>query len=185
MTSCCKPILTPRDIVATYIRAKDENRPHLMRGAFATTAELRVVATPGTISFPGFTQGIDPITDILVRRFAQTYENVHTFCLAAAPRDDATTFSCPWLVGMSEKETRAIRVGCGRYDWVFNVAPPRLVGRLTITIELMQSLAADTLPPIMDWLAQLPYPWCSAQTAVRTAPTLDDLRPVLRYITAD
>ena len=172
---------TAREIIATYIRAKDENRPHLMRCAFADTATLEIVAKPGTISFPPITNGIDAITDILVRRFAQTYENVHTFCLATAPQNDITLFSCRWLVGMSEKETRAIRVGCGRYDWVFRAERPRGAERLTITINMMQLLPPDKLHSIMDWLAHLPYPWCPGQTAVDTAPAVDDLGPVIHY----
>jgi hypothetical protein len=69
---------------------------------------------PGTIPFLPSANGLDSITEVLVRRFSQAFENVHTFCLVIPPQSDATTFSCPWLVGMSGKGTRTVRVGCGR-----------------------------------------------------------------------
>ena len=171
-----------RQTIATYIRAKDENRPYLMKRAFADSATLEMIAKPGTISFPPIANGIGAITDILVRQFAQSYENVHTFCLAAPPRDDDNTFSCRWLVGMSEKTTRQIRVGCGRYDWVFQLMRPRLAERLTVTIDLMQILVPADLELVMEWLSCLPYPWCSGRTAAETAPTVENLEPVIRYI---
>ncbi len=171
-----------QDSISTYIRAKDENRPYLMSRAFVDSATLEIVAKPGTISFPPTTIGLDSITDVLVRQFSQKFENIHTFCLAAPPQIDDKTFSCPWLVGMSEKETGDLRVGGGRYDWVFQSERPRLVERLTITIEVMQVLPPASLGTIMNWLSRLPYPWCPLQTAVNTAPTLDALTPVVRCI---
>ena len=171
-----------QESIATYIRAKDQNQPHLMKHAFAEAATLEMVVRTGSISFPPISTGLESISDVLVRRFAQTYENVHTFCLAAPPQTDEVTFSCSWLVGMSEKESRMVRVGCGRYDWLLGPQVPRLVERLTITIDLMQSLAPNSLASIMDWFSRLPYPWCSAQTALVAAPTLDDLEPIRHYI---
>ena len=170
------------DSIATYIRAKDENRPYLMARAFAKDAALEMVVKAATISFPPTSQGLESITDVLVRRFAQSYENVHTFCLAAPPRTDEIGFSCDWLVGMSEKDSRMVRVGCGRYDWQFRSEPPHLATRLVITIEQMQSLAPDSLASVMSWLSRLPYPWCSSQTLMASAPRLDELKPVQHYI---
>jgi hypothetical protein len=83
---------------------------------------------------------------------------------------------------MSEKESRMVRVGCGRYDWLFQSQRPRLAERLTITVSLMQSLAPKSLPSVMDWFSQLTYPWCSAQAALRAAPTLDELEPIRQYL---
>jgi hypothetical protein len=89
--------------VEIYIRAKDENRPYLMERAFAENAILEMIVNSGTISFPPISIGLQSISDVLVRRFAQTHENVHTFRLAAPPRNDEVNFSCDWLVGMSER----------------------------------------------------------------------------------
>jgi len=38
---------TAQELISTYLRAKDENRPHLMNCAFAESATLEVVAKPG------------------------------------------------------------------------------------------------------------------------------------------
>ena len=173
------------DSIATYIRAKDENRPYLMPRAFAEDATLNVVVKDGSISFPPISHGLESITEVLVRRFAQSYENVHTFCLAVSARTDDIAFSCDWLVGMSEKQSRMVRVGCGRYDWQFRPQTPRLATRLTITIDQMQSLAPDNLASVMSWLSRLPYPWCSWQTALASAPSLDELKLVRHYIARD
>jgi hypothetical protein len=171
-----------QESIAAYIRAKDENRPYLMAKAFAEAATLEMVVKTDAISFPPVSNGLETITEVLVRRFAQTYENVRTFCLTPPPRIDDDGFSCHWLVGMSEKEGRRVRVGCGRYDWKFRAQGPRLVERLTITIDLMQSLAPNRLSSIMDWLSGLPYPWCSAQQALVGAPSLDELEPIWLHL---
>src|SRR5213593_1987385 len=144
---------TAQEVIGTYIRAKDENRPHLMKRAFAEDATLEMVVKTGTISFPPHASGLESITDILVRKFAQNFENVYTFCLAPPPQGQHSSFSCKWLVGMSEKETRRVRVGCGRYDWLFQSKGPRLAQRLTITIELMQVLPPERLPSVIAWLS--------------------------------
>lgn len=173
---------SPRAAVEWYLRGKDENRPHLAERAFTADAALEVIAAPGTIAFPPVTRGRDGITDVLVRRFAQAYENVRTLCLADAPMDDATEFSCDWLVGMSEKETRRVRVGCGRYDWRFERGAPRRAHRLTITIDAMTSLEPLHLAPVMAWLARLPYPWCPSAAAQNGLPAIGALDPVRAYL---
>ena len=173
---------SPQEAVETYIRAKDENRPYLMERAFAQDVALEMIVESGTISFPPISSGLESVCDVLVRRFGQTYENVHTFCLASPPKEHQRTFSCDWLVGMSEKESRAVRVGCGRYDWLFQPDAPYLVWKLTITIEQMQSLAPMRLASVMHWLSQLSYPWCTPQDVARNIPGLDELRPIGRHI---
>lgn len=167
--------------VSTYILAKDGNRPELMRGAFAEEAELEMVVKTGTISFPPFTRGVGAITDVLVTRFGESFENVRTFCLADPPQPGNVTFSCDWLVGMSEKQTGAVRVGCGRYDWSFE--PDRqLASRLRITVEHMETLPPGVLGVVMKWLSALPYPWCAGSLAILNAPPLEQLRRVIRYL---
>jgi hypothetical protein len=174
-----------RETVEAYLRAKDENRPYLMERAFAEDATLEMIVNSGSISFPPISKGLRSISDVLVRQFAQAYENTHTFCLASPPADGDATFSCNWLVGMSEKDSRMVRVGCGRYDWRFHPQGSCLAERLTITIDLMQSLAPANLLPIMSWVSQLPHPWCPAQTAARDAPSLNELQPIRRYIAGE
>jgi len=170
---------SPSESIHAYIRAKDQNRPYWMRRAFAEDAALKMIVKTEAISFPALSKGIDSITEVLVRRFAQSFENVLTFCLAEPPKDNAGSFSCDWMVGMSERESGAVRVGCGRYDWLFQSHEPFLARELTITIEIMQVLPPVTLDPIMDWLSGLPYPWCPVQTAVVRAPKVQGLEVIL------
>jgi len=82
---------------------------------------------------------------------------------------------------MTEKDSRAARVGCGRYDWCFS-PPSCLAESLSITIETMQTLPPLQADEVMDWVTGLPYPWCPAVTALHGAPDINHLAPVLGYI---
>ena len=171
-----------RDAVAAYIRAKDENRPYLMSRAFADIATLSMVVKSEAISFPPTVSGREAITDVLVREFNQTYENIRTFCLSSPLVNERTAFSCAWLVAMSAKENQVVRVGCGRYDWKFQFEPPHLAEKLTITIEVMQLLPPESLLAVMGWLDELPHPWCTKQAASERAPALEELHPIRRWL---
>jgi hypothetical protein len=175
------PSYSPERLLRTYFHAKDENRPHLMSQVFSESATLEMVVKTGTISFPPVSHGVAAITEVLSRGFAQTYENIYSFYLQH-PSASASSFSCDWMVGMSEKADGAVRVGCGRYDWSFQQQAPFLVERLLITIEVMQVLPPRDLECIMGWLTALPYPWCSASAAIGSAPSLRVLEPVLQYV---
>ena len=174
-------INSPERLLRTYFYAKDENRPHLMSQVFSEAATLEMVVKTDTIAFPPVSHGRAAITDVLSRRFAQTYENIYSFYLQR-PSGVASSFSCDWMVGMSEKADGAVRAGCGRYDWNFQQQAPFLVDRLVITIEVMQVLPPRDLAPIMAWLTALPYPWCAASAALASAPSLNALEPVLQYV---
>lgn len=175
-----------QDLITGYVRAKDHNRPYAMSKVFARDARLEMIVHTGTISFPALTEGNDAIADVLARRFAQSYENVHTFCVATPPEGDARHdmrhYGCRWLVVMSEKESRAPRVGCGRYDWTFRPGAALLVGKLTITIDQMHTLPADRLGALMDWVAPLPYPWCPVAALSVGVPAIDELQSVMGYL---
>jgi len=175
------PCLTPRAVLRGYFHAKDENRPHLLDAVFSADAQLRVVDRVTDMGFPAVTQGREAIADAMVRRFGQTYENVYSFYLAAPP-ERTETFSCPWLVGMTEKETHNVRVGCGRYDWSFQQDGARLACGLVITIDAMQVLPPQDTEAVLGWLRQLQYPWSSRAEAVASAPALDLLAPVLQCL---
>jgi len=170
--------------IRTYLRAKDENRPHLMASAFADSARLEVRNTTDAISFPPATLGVEAITQVLVRDFGRTYENVYTFCLCAEPEDAPGLFTCPWLVGMSDKATGSIRVGCGAYDWSFQGGGSNLVDRLVISINTMKVLPPDHLRPVMTWLSALPYPWCPASLALQEMPGIAELAEIRRFLGA-
>ncbi|WP_420042466.1 hypothetical protein [Bordetella genomosp. 9] len=165
---------TTEQLLRDYFRAKDENRPWFMARAFAPDARLRMVLKTSTIAFPSEVSGEPAIADTLVRKFGQTYENVHTFYLdRPAPGAVLTSFSCGWMVAMTEKASGNVRVGWGRYDWRFRHAPHR-VEHLTITIDSMETLAPEAMPEILGWITQLPYPWLD-RAALAGAPDLPAL----------
>ena len=173
------------NLLRDYIRAKDENRPHLIQRVFCDAACLEMRVKTESISFPAVSQGAATIADVLVRRFNQTYENIYTFYLdkpAAGSANPPAVFACDWLVGMSEKATGNVRVGCGRYEWVFEQDAPHRVERLAITIEAMQTLPPECLPNILGWLLALDYPWSSARAVCASAPKIKLLEPVLRHL---
>lgn len=172
---------TPERILHSYVTAKDGNRPHLLRKVFEENASLEMVVKTESIAFPATAHGLAAIADVLVRDFGRTYENVYTFYMQAPPQD-AKTFSCDWLVGMSDKATGAVRIGCGRYDWRFSSHDPQRADRLRITIETMQSLSAESADIALDWLSSLPYPWCSVEQTAASAPTIASLEPALHYL---
>lgn len=169
---------TLADSIFAYINAKDGNRPHLLDAAFTSDAVLQMVVKTEAISFPPSSVGRDAITEILVRRFNQTYENVYTLCIGSPPEPSDESFSCNWLVAMSEKHNGAVRVGAGRYDWSFERIEQK-VRALTISIATMEILPANTLDPIMKWVSTLPYPWCSLQAATQTPPNIPGVFCVL------
>jgi hypothetical protein len=166
--------------IQTYIRAKDEGRPHLMPSAFAPDASLEMRVETENISFPPASKGIERITQVLVRDFGLDYENIYTFCLDKAPSDSDADFRCCWLVGMSVKATKSIRVGCGFYDWQFGAS--ELVQHLTITIKTMLILSSNHHRPVMNWLSHLPYPWCPAEAAVAGMPPLSELGEINQFL---
>jgi hypothetical protein len=170
------------DAITTYIKAKDGNRPWLMPLVFTTNARLGMVVKTDAISFPSTATGVDEITEILVRRFACENENVYTFCLSSPPDGHHPHYRCDWLVGMSRRDNGHVRVGCGCYDWSFRNPEDMCADELRITIETMQTLAPDALRPVMNWLSDLPYPWCATAAAVKNMPNLDELRPVSDFL---
>jgi hypothetical protein len=175
--------LTPEVVLRGYFHAKDENRPHILERVFDPGAELVVVNHADSISFPARTTGREAITNVLVRNFAQTYENIYSFYLGR-PSAEAEKFSCGWLVAMSEKQSKSARVGCGRYDWAFSEAAPHLATHLTITIDAMQVLPPAELTTVLAWVRALSYPWCTAEEVARIAPSNELLAPVLQHLSA-
>jgi hypothetical protein len=181
MPERCVTALLPEVVLRNYFHAKDENRPHVLARVFTPDAELSVANRSGTIAFPARTVGREAISDVLVRRFAQSYENVYSFYLQRPP-PTSQTFACDWLVAMSEKESKGVRVGCGSYEWVFDAARSGLASHLTITILAMQALPPDELDPVMAWVQALDYPWCTADALRRAAPGSEVVASVLRHL---
>ncbi len=168
---------SPADVIDAYVRAKDGNRPHLLRTAFTDTASLRMHVRTAGISFPPGAVGRQAIAEMLVSRFNETWENIYTLCVGAPPAAGVATFACGWLVAMSAKVDRLVRVGCGRYDWVFDPATG-LARSLVITIDAMETTSWD-VDAMIDWASALPSPWCDARRLESSAPGAPALRAVL------
>jgi hypothetical protein len=166
--------------IEAYIHAKDGNRPHLMADAFTADAEITMAVHTDEISFPARIKGLDVMTAILVRQFSQRYENVYTFCVGAPP-DDNGMFECGWLVCMSEKESGATRIGFGAYAWECAEGSGR-VERLRITIERMAKLPPESGKPILQWVQDLPYPWCPSAQMKKGAPDIAAAREILQAL---
>jgi hypothetical protein len=162
--------------IETYIRAKDGNRPHLMTQAFAADAELTMQVNTLEISFPSTVKGAKAISDVLVSEFAQSYENVYTFCIGDPPTAGAA-FDCDWLVCMSEKGSGLARAGFGRYEWIATESSG-LVRTLRITIEEMTTLPEDTAEPILRWAQDLPYPWCPRERLAEGTPEIAAIKRI-------
>ena len=172
--------MSPEQLLRTYFHAKDENRPHLLSSVFSPDAHLQIRNRSEQISFPAITVGLEGIADVLVRRFNQAYENIYSFYLDR-PGLDSKAFTCDWLVGMTDKESRSVRVGCGCYEWTFRCAPALLATRLIITIDAVTVLDASRLTRVMGWLNQLQYPWTSAAEVLRAIPR-GELTAVYGYV---
>jgi hypothetical protein len=85
--------VSPEQLLQTYFRAKDENRPHLLADVFASDVRLEVNDRSGHLGFPGVTVGLDWIAGLLVRRFNLAYENVHCYYMDR-PQRAAVAYSC-------------------------------------------------------------------------------------------
>ena len=170
------------DAISRYLFAKDRNRPHLMERAFVEDCELAMAVKTDAISFPSSVKGREQITEVLVTSFAEQYENVRTFCLSRPNADYLPQFHCDWLVGMSARQDGTVRVGCGHYGWYFGSDDDRRVKKLVIDIEVMCLLPAGESEPVMQWLAALPYPWCSKTQVCSNIPAIPALRPIEDFL---
>ena len=145
-----------------------------MQSIFSDSAVLEMNVKTENIAFPSKTKGLDLITDVLVKKFNETYENIYTFCLSDSIQQN---IECRWLVGMTTKESGELRIGHGTYAWEFDKELP-LVNHLTITIDAMLILKPQHTTLIMNWLDQLPYPWCETADINNSMPKLEGLMPL-------
>jgi hypothetical protein len=172
---------TPEAVLRGYFHAKDENRPHLLEDVFSPNAELLVRNQSASIAFPPLTRGRPAIAEVLVRSCALSYENVYSFYLGR-PLPSVREFTCPWLVGMSERSSGEVRVGCGTYEWAFELHAPHTARRLVVDIEAMQVLPATESTRVFAWLRALNYPWSSARDASRGLPANELLSPIAQFL---
>ena len=172
---------TPETVLRGYFHAKDGNRPHLLEDVFASNAELVIRNQSANIAFPSFTQGRSAIAEVLVRSFALSNENVYSFYLGR-PSLGVREFTCPWLVGMSERSSGQVRVGCGTYEWAFEHHAPHRASRLVVTIEAMQVLPPTESERVFAWLRAQNYPWASPKAALHGIPANELLSPIAQFL---
>jgi hypothetical protein len=170
--------LPPDVVLRNYFHAKDENRPRLLEQVFTPDALLEIRNRTSTSAFPGVTRGREAIADVLIRSFGQAYENVYSFYLQR-PTGMLPSFECQWIVAMTDKASRAVRLGCGSYAWAFDADPPKLACRLAIDIAEMQVLAPAAAGETFAALARLTYPWSSGAEVARAAKVHPVLRPIV------
>ena len=168
-------------VLRNYFHAKDENRPHILASVFTSDASLQVRNNSTNVAFPDKAQGREAIAEVLIGQFNRTYENIYSFYLARPPAT-AQSFACGWLVGMTDKESKSVRVGCGTYKWTFNQEAQGLASALVISIEVMLVLPPNRTAAVLPWLLRLSYPWCSPMQALEMAPSLGELAPVLECL---
>lgn len=168
-------------VLRNYFHAKDENRPLMLNLAFSPDATLEIKNNSSAISFPSETNGREGIADVLVRGFGQTYENVYTFYLSR-PEGKPQRYSCDWLVAMTEKSSRSVRVGSGHYDWSFTTDSPYLANKLVITITEMREFPSSETSAVYSWINSLSYPWSTLEEVTRTMPKNPAIRAVVESL---
>jgi len=169
------------EAIRRYVFAKDNNRPYLLDDAFTENATVQMHVQTESIAFPPSLTGREAITDTLVRQFNQQYENIYTLCIGTEPEIVAQDFSCNWFVVMSEKQTRSLRVGCGRYDWRFGHTDNKIQS-LTVTIDLMETATLSSLTPVLEWVSGLPYPWCELSAIAKERPDSASVVAVVNHL---
>ena len=172
--------MTPTDdtyiqLISLYLRSKDENKPHLIPSVFSSDAVLSMNLKTNNIFFPATTVGVKNIEKVLIRDFSENYENVYTFCFTDSIQNEKNQLFCNWLVGMSDKKSKKVRVGWGKYQWEFTNEKNPLVLNFTIEIEDMVILEANLMPKIMNWLNNASYPWCDKKQLLQSMPNIKSL----------
>jgi len=176
--------LSYKQLISRYIRAKDASKPHLMQSVFSEHATLSMRVDSDNISFPADTSGVNNITEVLVVKFNQTYENIYTLCLTDTWQQRSNTVTCGWVVFMSEKNSGVTRVGFGLYDWLFESDDLNLVSHLSIEIEDMQLFPEQLQPEIMSCMNNLSYPWVSTADVLHSMSGVTGLSEVRSKIDA-
>lgn len=168
--------------IAAYVRARDSNRPHLMKAAFTDAAVLQIHVEPGTPHLQSGLVGRKAIVESLVTRFNQAWENIYTLCIGARPAAEVEAFSCAWLGVMCSKSDGSCRIGWGRYDWIFDLDSQR-ARSLVIVVSAMKVVTTD-VGPLIDWVSLLPYPWCDGSAIMAAPPPILHARSILDHLEA-
>jgi len=164
-------VLPAHVVIERCIASKDGNRPAGFERTFSVNAEVQISAKNDTDSFPPHLTGREDISKYLVGVFNSVYENIYTFCLSPPPQRVMDSFSCLWLITMTVKEDKRVRVGWGHYDWHFDPSDHGLCKSLNIQIEDMITLSAEHHSAVVNWVQDRPCPWVEATDLLAFAPT--------------
>lgn len=151
--------------IKCYIKAKDQNRPHLLSSVFTADATLKMQVDSENISFPQDTIGCEAITEVLVRQFSGKFENVYTLCTTDSIAVQENQLVCDWYVFMTDKSDGTLRIGYGVYYWKFD-NNSELVKHLTIRIDAMQIFDEKGAAKLFDTLDQLDDSWVYRQQLI-------------------
>lgn len=168
------------DAINAYVIGQDGNRPHAISRAFTEDAELTIQGDAARIGLPLRVTGRSSIAKVLVTGFHNAWENVYTLCIGTQPPDNATAFSCDWMMAMSAKRDGTPMIGCGRYDWRFEPESHR-ARSLAIRIDALEAPRCDA-DVVTDWVAALPYPWCARAKIIAAPPSVPGLLVIVERL---
>ncbi len=164
-----------KNLIDCYIRAKDENLPHLLKQVFQEDSILYMEVKTDEISFPSEVKGRDQITETLVRSFNQSYKNICTVCLSDSIEQQQNRLKCRWLVTMNEKDSGSLKVGYGHYEWSTGGAKNALIKSLHIVIQNMLLLPPDSEAVSLQRFTQSASPWATSSAVKSTLRGIDSL----------
>ena len=162
-------------IVTDYLRAKDEQRPHLFPQVFSDDATfISRFAFETDFASEEPVVGVGPIADVF-RRLGAGFEDIYTVMLSDSVEATSRGLQCRWVVAMRGRETREVRVAWGDYDWVFEGDRAKL---LDVLMRKMVVLPPDRADAVASWMAGLPQHWCTREQLVAELPTEPRLEPL-------
>lgn len=146
-----------RLLIENYIKAKDTNKPHLMKNSFKMNANLEIIVNSKNINFPQNSSGLSAITKVLIQDYNANFENVYTLCFEEKSFEQDSSFGFRWFVTMNDRKTKELKAGFGTYIWSFD---EDLVSSLEIRIDQMNVIEESFKDEVIDSISKLPYPWC-------------------------
>ncbi|MGH8679661.1 MAG: hypothetical protein ACREUQ_15100 [Burkholderiales bacterium] len=168
-----------RELLETYLEAKDLNRPDLILDCYAPNAVLTFSIATATISFPARISGADAIAQTLVRDFRKTFTQCKTYYVCESVDADSRKINkLPWLVVMKEVSRPILRLGKGYYTWQFELGDrTRRVSAMHIHIERMDAVEDPDEDILHALQSALPYPWLRPATLRAIIEALMDRGP--------
>lgn len=172
--------LTPnqREVLHTYLEAKDAQRPSRFAKVFTDDATFQsrfLFETDFASEEPA--RGLSAVAGVF-REMGRQVEDIYTVYTPSSIAWAKGALTIDWLVGMTERGTGNQRLAWGDYAWRFNAAGDRAT-ELVVVMHRMVSLPAkdaasrQRIASIQDWLAALPAPWCAASMLTGDVPEFE------------